>query len=190
MPGVADAADDARGRHSRSRRVSSRPERDAPPAGPRQPAVLQFFVRDPWKDRPVTQLQRRPREALSCVRRQPGSGVLRTRHPGLVADGMFQYPITFPKAGMYRVLGDFYPAGATPQLTTADPHRAGGRRPRAASTATTRTRPAELRVSLVDDSRAADSRHPHADALHRGPLDGLASVPWRMGATCWPRATI
>ena len=22
---------------------------------------------------------------------------------------MFQYPITFPKTGMYRVLGDFYP---------------------------------------------------------------------------------
>jgi hypothetical protein len=39
-------------------------------------------------------------------------------HPSLVADGMFQYPITLPKAGVFRVLGDYYPAGATPQLTS------------------------------------------------------------------------
>ena len=39
-------------------------------------------------------------------------------HPSLVADGVFQYPITLPKAGVFRVLGDYYPAGATPQLTS------------------------------------------------------------------------
>jgi hypothetical protein len=39
-------------------------------------------------------------------------------HPTLVADGVFQYPMTFPKAGMYRVLGDFYPEGGMPQLTS------------------------------------------------------------------------
>jgi hypothetical protein len=42
----------------------------------------------------------------------------RHAHPTFVADGVFQLPITFPKAGMYRVLGDFYPEGATPQLAT------------------------------------------------------------------------
>lgn len=40
----------------------------------------------------------------------------RHAHPTFVADGVFQLPITFPRAGMFRVLGDFYPAGATPQL--------------------------------------------------------------------------
>jgi hypothetical protein len=39
-------------------------------------------------------------------------------HPTFVANGVFQLPMTFPAAGMYRVLGDFYPAGATPQLAT------------------------------------------------------------------------
>jgi hypothetical protein len=39
-------------------------------------------------------------------------------HPALVAEGAFQYPIRFPKPGMYRILSDFYPVGATPQLTT------------------------------------------------------------------------
>ncbi len=37
-------------------------------------------------------------------------------HPKYNGAGEFRYAATFPKAGMYRVLGDFYPAGATPQL--------------------------------------------------------------------------
>src|SRR5262245_63430427 len=37
-------------------------------------------------------------------------------HPTLSSDGLFHYDYVFPKAGMYRVLGDFYPDGATPQL--------------------------------------------------------------------------
>lgn len=37
-------------------------------------------------------------------------------HPVFGADGKFRYEITFPKPGMYRILGDFYPDGATPQL--------------------------------------------------------------------------
>ena len=38
-------------------------------------------------------------------------------HPVFKPDGTFRYDnLTLPKAGMYRVLGDFYPDGATPQL--------------------------------------------------------------------------
>lgn len=37
-------------------------------------------------------------------------------HPQYDGKGEFRYAATFPKPGMYRVLGDFYPAGATPQL--------------------------------------------------------------------------
>jgi hypothetical protein len=37
-------------------------------------------------------------------------------HPVPQPDGRFLYDITFPKPGMYRVVGDFYPAGGTPQL--------------------------------------------------------------------------
>ena len=39
-------------------------------------------------------------------------------HPTLVADGLFQFPLTFPKPGIYRVLGDFYPLGGLPQLSS------------------------------------------------------------------------
>ena len=38
-------------------------------------------------------------------------------HPYLGADGKFRYDIKFPRTGMYRILSDFYPEGATPQLT-------------------------------------------------------------------------
>ena len=37
-------------------------------------------------------------------------------HPVIQPDGDFLYDLAFPKPGMYRMLGDFYPDGATPQL--------------------------------------------------------------------------
>ena len=37
-------------------------------------------------------------------------------HPTFGSDGKFRYEIVFPKPGLYRILGDFYPDGATPQL--------------------------------------------------------------------------
>jgi hypothetical protein len=37
-------------------------------------------------------------------------------HPVPQSDGSFLYDLKFPKPGMYRVVGDFYPAGGTPQL--------------------------------------------------------------------------
>ena len=37
-------------------------------------------------------------------------------HPVPQPDGRFLYDMTFPKPGMYRVVGDFYPSGGTPQL--------------------------------------------------------------------------
>jgi hypothetical protein len=38
-------------------------------------------------------------------------------HPVLQPDGTFIYHEKFPKPGLYRVMGDYYPSGGTPQLT-------------------------------------------------------------------------
>jgi hypothetical protein len=38
-------------------------------------------------------------------------------HPVLGADGKFRFDIAFPRPGLYRILGDYFPDGATPQLT-------------------------------------------------------------------------
>jgi hypothetical protein len=37
-------------------------------------------------------------------------------HPVPQPDGTFLYDMVFPKPGMYRIAGDFYPTGGTPQL--------------------------------------------------------------------------
>jgi hypothetical protein len=37
-------------------------------------------------------------------------------HPVPQADGTFKFNMIFPKPGLYRVVGDFYPAGSVPQL--------------------------------------------------------------------------
>jgi hypothetical protein len=37
-------------------------------------------------------------------------------HPVRQPDGTFLFDMVFPKPGMYRIVGDFYPTGGTPQL--------------------------------------------------------------------------
>lgn len=89
------------------------------PAAP-QPglAVIQFEVDDPWKDRPVHSFNPVHERLFHAFVVSQDLQFFVHGHPSLVADGVFQYPIVLPKAGMYRVLADFYPAGATPQLSS------------------------------------------------------------------------
>jgi len=79
-------------------------------------SVLQFAVHDPWKDRPVRDFNLVHEKLFHAFVVSQDLQFFEHGHPSFVADGVFQYPIILPKAGMYRVLGDFYPAGATPQL--------------------------------------------------------------------------
>jgi hypothetical protein len=85
---------------------------------PGQTAVLQFAVHDPWKDRPVSHFNVVHEKLFHAFVVSEDLQFFQHGHPRLVADGVFQYPVTFPKAGMFRVLGDYYPEGATPQLTS------------------------------------------------------------------------
>jgi hypothetical protein len=85
---------------------------------PGRTAVLQFLVRDPWKDRPVVGFNVVHERFFHAFVVGEDLEFFEHGHPSLVADGVFQYPITLPKAGVFRVLGDYYPAGATPQLTS------------------------------------------------------------------------
>ena len=90
-----------------------------PPApSPGKAAVLQFSVHDPWKERPVGTFNAVHERLFHAFVVSEDLQFFEHAHPTFVADGLFQLPIRFPKPGMYRVLGDFYPVGATPQLTT------------------------------------------------------------------------
>ena len=80
-----------------------------------EPAELTFEVFDPWKDRRV--------EKFSIVHEKPFHAFVVSRdlqffqhgHPAWEGKA-FRYDMKFPRPGMYRILGDFYPEAATPQL--------------------------------------------------------------------------
>jgi len=86
------------------------------PLKPGAPSRLSFFVHDPWKDRPVTKFQIVHEQLFHMFIVSEDLQVFVHDHPIFQPDGTFTYDFKFPKPGMYRVLGDFYPDGATPQL--------------------------------------------------------------------------
>jgi hypothetical protein len=90
------------------------------PARPRPllPSILQFLIHDPWKERPVRDFNPVHERLFHAFIVSQDLQFFDHGHPSLVAEGVFQYPVVFPKPGMYRVLGDFYPAGGTPQLAS------------------------------------------------------------------------
>jgi hypothetical protein len=83
-----------------------------------QKATLDFVVRDPWKNRPVTSFQIVHEQLFHLFVVSQDMQFFVHDHPRFRPDGNFVYDLAFPKPGMYRVLGDFYPDGATPQLIT------------------------------------------------------------------------
>jgi hypothetical protein len=85
---------------------------------PGQPANLTFAIHDPWKNRLVTNFQVVHEKLFHMFVVSQDLEVFVHNHPTLGSDGQFHYDYTFPKPGMYRILGDFYPDGATPQLIT------------------------------------------------------------------------
>ena len=86
------------------------------PPKPGDRANLTFSVHDPWKDRPVTSFQTVHEKLFHMFVVSQDLQVFVHDHPTLESDGNFHYGFAFPKPGMYRILGDFYPDGATPQL--------------------------------------------------------------------------
>lgn len=85
---------------------------------PGRPAVLQFAVHDPWKDQPVPSFRLVHERLFHAFVVSEDLEFFEHGHPTPAGEGVFQYPITFPRPGMYRVLGDFYPAGGMPQLAS------------------------------------------------------------------------
>jgi len=88
---------------------------------PPAPKLLQrtrfeFVVRDPWKERPVTNFQLVHEKLFHMFVVSQDLKFFVHDHPVFEKDGVFHYDLALPQPGMYRILGDFYPDGATPQL--------------------------------------------------------------------------
>jgi hypothetical protein len=84
---------------------------------PQNPAVLKFAIHDPWKNQPVTKFIPVHEKLFHAFIVSQDMSYFEHAHPTLTAN-QFDYQITFPKSGMFRILTDFYPEGATPQLIT------------------------------------------------------------------------
>jgi hypothetical protein len=80
------------------------------------PAQLQFAIHDPYKDRQVTSFQVVHEKLFHMFVISQDMQFFLHDHPVYLPDGSFRYDISFPKPGLYRILSDFYPDGATPQL--------------------------------------------------------------------------
>jgi Heavy metal binding domain len=87
----------------------------APKAGDR--AVLNFKIRDPKTGAPVTRFETIHEKLFHMFIVSQDLEFFIHQHPVPGPQGTFRYEGVLPKPGMYRVLGDYYPSGGTPQLT-------------------------------------------------------------------------
>jgi len=89
----------------------------SPAPAPGTPIRLTFEVTDPWKGNPVTKYSVIHEKLFHAFIVSDDLEFFRHGHPDWDdAAHAFTYDVTLPAPGMYRVLGDFYPEAATPQL--------------------------------------------------------------------------
>jgi hypothetical protein len=84
---------------------------------PQEPARLVFDIHDPWKNNRVTKFTVIHEKLFHAFIVSEDLQFFLHDHP-VWKDNAFQYEMKFPKPGIYRILGDFYPEAATPQLIT------------------------------------------------------------------------
>ncbi len=77
---------------------------------------LEFTVRDPQNDRRIDRFEIVHEKLFHMFAISQDLQFFVHDHPAFGEDGRFRCDIRFPKPGMYRILTDFYPLGATPQL--------------------------------------------------------------------------
>lgn len=83
---------------------------------PGQNAQLEFRVLDPTTSELVEHFQVVHEKLFHLFVVSEDLTFFLHDHPEFSSDGKFRSHLVFPKSGIYRILGDFYPDGATPQL--------------------------------------------------------------------------
>jgi len=119
-----------------------------PPPTAGRPVDLKFDVFDPWNDRPVTKFGIVHERLFHAFIVSRDLEFFRHDHPQWQG-GSFHDAVTLPRPGMYRILADFYPEAATPQLLNATIFVAGDEAPASPLTADSSPKEAEnLRVEF------------------------------------------
>ena len=139
-----------------------------------QTTTLEFHVHDPWKDRPVQKFVIIHEKLFHAFVVSQDLRYFNHGHPVLGADGVFTFPVVLPKSGMFRVLGDFYPDGATPQLLTETLFVPGapGEPPVLSRDYSTKS-DANMTVSLTTLPEQATAGNRTRMTFHVDPLDGF-----------------
>jgi len=78
---------------------------------------LEFSIRDPQNDKLVQHFQIVHEKLFHLFVISQDLQFFLHDHPVFGEDGKFRFDITFQRPGLYRLLGDFFPDGATPQLS-------------------------------------------------------------------------
>ena len=145
----------------------------SPPAA-KQTTTLEFQVHDPWKDRPVQRFVVVHEKLFHAFVVSQDLNYFNHGHPVLRGDGVFAFPVVLPKSGMFRVLGDFYPDGATPQLLTETLFVPGapGEPPALSRDYSTKS-DLNMSVSLATLPEQATAGNRTRMTFHVDPLDGF-----------------
>ena len=135
---------------------------------------LNFTVRDPWKGRTVTRFQPVHERLFHLFVVSQDLQFFAHGHPAMLTGGAFSYEIAFPTAGMYRMLADFYPDGATPQLIAKTVIVPGGAPPPASLGRDYSAKNTEnLRVELSTDPPEPAAGMNTLLSFRLAPADGL-----------------
>jgi hypothetical protein len=85
---------------------------------PGQETMLTMSMEDPDTGKPVHEFLEVHEKLYHFFLVSQDLTFFRHVHPEKQPNDTFKLPVNFPKAGLYRVLSDFYPKGGTPQLMT------------------------------------------------------------------------
>lgn len=98
---------------------------DPPAVEPGKPVELQFEIIDPRDGKRAREFSVVHDKLFHLLYVSHDLEVFRHEHPILGDDGIFRLETAFPKPAIYRLLADFYPSGATPQMIPATVTTAG-----------------------------------------------------------------
>lgn len=144
------------------------------PPQPNATTTLEFAVHDPWKDRPVHDYVLVHEKLFHAFVVSQDLTFFKHDHPVLQGDGVFALPVVLPSGGMFRVLGDFYPDGATPQLiaqTLFVPGTGGGPPSLGRDLSSKSDRNMTVSVALLPEEAAAGNRTQMT--FHIEPVEGF-----------------
>jgi hypothetical protein len=142
---------------------------------PGEKAQMEFTVRDPQNARQIQHFEIVHEKLFHMFMVGRDMDFFLHDHPVFGDDARFRYEIAFPKPGMYRVLADFYPEGATPQLIAKTVFVPG--KPQLAAPSLTRDYSAKqsenLKVSLTTDPAVPISGQKTMMFFRLEPADGI-----------------